>query len=151
VRLPYETLTQYFSCSCGNGTDSRKSAVRHIMLNFFLHPLGSVGHIVYCSASGAQNIDALFFLLGWHLYGFHKKHVGAPYAKFVFLHFVLSAGHVVHSGASGARNIDALFFMLRRDWSSFHKKHNGTSYIQLVFLHLVGYAGHVTNSGASRT
>jgi hypothetical protein len=95
VRPVYETSTQYFSCSCGNGTDSRKSAAGHITPNFFLHPLGSVGHVEPCGASGARNIDALFFLLGWHLYRFHKKHVGTPYAKFVFLHSRKSAlGHI---------------------------------------------------------
>jgi hypothetical protein len=31
----------------------------------FLCPVGSVGHIVYFSASWAQNVNALFFMLRW--------------------------------------------------------------------------------------
>jgi hypothetical protein len=66
-----------------------------------LHPVGSVGQIVHCGASGARNVDALFFLLRWYRYGFHKKRAGTRYSKVVFLHPVRSVGHVVHSGASG--------------------------------------------------
>jgi hypothetical protein len=34
----------------------------------FLHPVGFVGHVVHYGASGAQNINALFFMLGWDRY-----------------------------------------------------------------------------------
>jgi hypothetical protein len=45
----------------------------------FLHPVGSVGHVVLSSVSGARNIEALFVTLGWEWYGFYKKRVGTRY------------------------------------------------------------------------
>jgi hypothetical protein len=61
---------------------------------------GIWGHVVYCGDSGTQNIDALFFMLGWDWCGFHKKRVGTSYVEHVFLHPVGYAAHVVHCGAS---------------------------------------------------
>jgi hypothetical protein len=51
-----------------------------------LHPVGPAGHLVRCVASGTQNVNALFFILGCDRYGFHKKRDGTRYAKHVFLH-----------------------------------------------------------------
>jgi hypothetical protein len=38
----------------------------------FLHPLGSVGQVVHCGASEAQNVDALFFMPGWDRYEYDQ-------------------------------------------------------------------------------
>jgi hypothetical protein len=66
----------------------------------FLHPLGSVGHLVHSGASLTSNTDALFFVLRWDRYGFDKKRTGTSYAELKFLHLVGSVGHTVHSSAS---------------------------------------------------
>jgi hypothetical protein len=86
---------------------------------------------VHSGVSRAQNVDTLFFVLGWDQYGFHKKHVGACYAELYFLHPVGSAYHVVYSVASGAQNADALFFMRGWDQYGFNKMCIGTHYAEL--------------------
>jgi hypothetical protein len=94
-------------------------------------------------------VGALFFLLRWDWYRFHKKHGGTRYAECVFLRLVGSVGHVVHFSASRVRNTDALFFMLGLDWYGFHKNHVTTRYAKRVFLRPVGSAGHVVHVGSS--
>jgi hypothetical protein len=66
----------------------------------FLHLVGSSGHVVHSSASGAQNRYALFFMVRWDRYRFYKKRVETGYAEQVFLHLVGSMGHIAHSGSS---------------------------------------------------
>jgi hypothetical protein len=98
----------------------------------FLHPVVYAGHVVHFGASRTRNVDALFFMLDWERYGFHKNHVGTRYAELVFLH-----------------PLDTLFFMLRRDRYGFHKKSTGACYVKHVFLHALGSAGHLVHSDAS--
>jgi hypothetical protein len=61
-----------------------------------------VGHVVHSGVSRPQNVDAVFFILEWDRYGFHKKRVRTRYAEVVFLHPARFLGHVVHSSASVA-------------------------------------------------
>jgi hypothetical protein len=68
----------------------------------FLHPVGSVGHVVHFGACRARNVNTLFFMLRWDWCGFNKKCVITSKDELVVLHPVGSAGHVVHFGAPGA-------------------------------------------------
>jgi hypothetical protein len=108
-----ETLMYYFSCSGGNDTYyTKSSASGHVSSNLcFLHPVEYAGHGVHSGESRPLNFDALFFMLGWDWYKFHKKRTGTRYVEHVFLHSVGFVGHVIYSGASGGQNVDALFFM----------------------------------------
>jgi hypothetical protein len=93
------------------GFDKKHVSTRYTKL-VLLHPMRSTSRVVHSGGTGWQNVEALFFMLGWNRYEFHKKCTGTRYAELVFLHPVGYAGHVVHSSASGLRNVIALFFML---------------------------------------
>jgi hypothetical protein len=64
----------------------------------FLYPVGSAGQEVHFNASGAQNNDALFFILRCARRGCLIKCNRTHYTEPVFLHPVGTMGHVVHSG-----------------------------------------------------
>jgi hypothetical protein len=49
-----------------------------------LHPVGYAGHVVHSSASGVQNVEALFSIIVRDRYGFHTKCAGTHYAELVF-------------------------------------------------------------------
>jgi hypothetical protein len=40
---------------------------------FVLHPVECADHLVHCIVSSTQHVNALFFMLGWNRFGFHKK------------------------------------------------------------------------------
>jgi hypothetical protein len=67
-----------------------------------LDPVESAGYVVHSDALGAQNVNALFFMLSWDWYEFHKMRFWTSYVEHVYSHLGGSAGHMVHSGASGA-------------------------------------------------
>jgi hypothetical protein len=88
---------------------TKKCTETHYVELVFLPLVGSMVHVVHSSASRVGNVGALFFILGWAWYGFHKKRTATIYVELVFLHPLASVGHLVHSGASEARNVDSLF------------------------------------------
>jgi hypothetical protein len=83
------------------GFDKNHASTRYTQL-VFLHPVGSMAHVVYSGESGLRKIGALFFMLGRYWYGFYKKCAGTRYGELVFLHHVRSVGHVVHSSEFGS-------------------------------------------------
>jgi hypothetical protein len=89
-------MLELFGC----GSHKKHTRTRYAELVFLLL-VGSARHVVGSSASVAQNVDAIFFMLGLAQCGCPKKRVTTRYAELVFLHLVRSMGHVVCSSGPG--------------------------------------------------
>jgi hypothetical protein len=57
------------------GFDKRCIGTHYAKL-VFLQQVGSAGHIMHSTASWEQNVDALFFMLGWDRYRYDKSASG---------------------------------------------------------------------------
>jgi hypothetical protein len=62
-----------------------------------LHAMGSMGHVVHSGACGAQNLDVLFFMLGWSCSDSTKSALGQVTPNLFF-----ASGGINGSQRSGA-------------------------------------------------
>jgi hypothetical protein len=114
----------------------------------FLHLVVSTGQVTHSGASGAQNVDAMFFMLGWDWCSFHKNCVGTSYIKLVLLHPGGYAGHKVHYGASGMKHRCTIFHArVGPVWIP--QKVNWDTLRRTCVLYPVGSVGNVVHCGVS--
>jgi hypothetical protein len=114
----------------------------------FLHPVESAGYVVHSDASIAQNISALFFMLGTAQYIFKKSAPGTLRQTCVFASGGICGSRSAFRCDWGMR-CRCTFFRLRWDRCGFQKKAHQDTLCRTCGLHSVGYAGHLVHSRAS--
>jgi hypothetical protein len=109
---------------------------------------GYAGHVMHFGASGARNVDALFFKLMWDPYGFHKKRAETHYAELLFcirLDLWVTQCIAVRPGHETSTHC----FLAQVGPVRIPEKARRDMLRQTcVFTHMVGYEGHVVHSGA---
>jgi hypothetical protein len=95
-------LAHYVFCSSGTGTDFTKACWKMLHQTCVFASSGICGSIVHSSESTVQNVDAVYFMLGWDQNGFLKRCARTRYAELIFSHLVGYAGRIVHSAKFGA-------------------------------------------------
>jgi hypothetical protein len=65
------------------GIHKKYDVIRYAEL-MFLHPIGSIDHVVHSGASRPQNVDVLVFMLRWEMCCFYKKYTRTNYIELVF-------------------------------------------------------------------
>jgi hypothetical protein len=76
--------THYFSCSDGPGAIFIKARLDTLHRTCVFYLVGFAGHVVHSGASGARNVDALYFMLGGSGAVFIKKCTWTYYPELVF-------------------------------------------------------------------
>jgi hypothetical protein len=105
--------------------------------------------MVHFGGFGAQNVEIVFFMLGWDRYRFDQKRVRTRYAEPVFFAYGgICGSHSAFWCIRGAKHQCTIFYALV-GLAGFLKKRTGKIYVELVFLDLVGSAGHVVHSDIS--
>jgi hypothetical protein len=113
----------------------------------FLYAMGSMGHVVHSGACRAQNLDVLFFMLGWACSDSMKSALGQVTLNLFFASGGINVSRSAFWCILGAKH-HVLFFMLGWDRYGFDKKRTGACYAELLVLHPEGSAGHVVHPGA---
>jgi hypothetical protein len=83
----------YFSGTDAPDAVSTESMSGPIMKNCGLHLVGYAGKVVCSGVSEARNVVILFFILGWHHYGFQKTVLGTIMPNFYFVSGGICGSH----------------------------------------------------------